>query len=159
MLPITQTGRTLSVSSCEILMSTQDILKKNTIFGISFFLQTSQFFYCFNEITANFYVVIATLFKKKRRGYCYRLCPSVCQLCYLLLNHCSKSNQSWCVSYSRECGVQQQIQFWPRPPPGAWGRGQKVKYHQISITKSISKICILNFKCVLTNNIYKTFLF
>ena len=29
--------------------------------------------------------------------------------------------------------------FWPRPP-GALGRGQKVKYHLISITKSISKI-------------------
>ena len=29
--------------------------------------------------------------------------------------------------------------FWA-PPPGALGRGQKVKYHLISITKSISKI-------------------
>ena len=28
------------------------------------------------------------------------------------------------------------------PPPGALGRGQKVKYHLISITKSISKIFI-----------------
>ena len=37
------------------------------------------------------------------------------------------------------------------PPPGALGRGQKVKYHLISNTKSISKICIPNFVCVLTN--------
>ena len=28
------------------------------------------------------------------------------------------------------------------PPPGALGRGQKVKYHLISITKSFSKIFI-----------------
>ena len=30
--------------------------------------------------------------------------------------------------------------FFLAPPPGALGRGQKVKYHLISITKSISKI-------------------
>ena len=41
------------------------------------------------------------------------------------------------------------------PPPGALGRGQKVKYHLISITKSISKIFIPNFVCVLTNERYK----
>ena len=44
--------------------------------------------------------------------------------------------------------------FWP-PPPWALGRGQKVKYHLISITKSISKIFIPNFVCVLTNERYK----
>ena len=42
------------------------------------------------------------------------------------------------------------------PPPGAL-RGQKVKYHLISITKSISKICIPNVVCVLTNERYKTY--
>ena len=42
--------------------------------------------------------------------------------------------------------------FWPRP----LGRSQKVKY-QISITKSISKIFIPNFVCVLTNERYKTY--
>ena len=60
--------------------------------------------------------------------------PSVCPLCYLLLNHWTKFNQIWCESYSHEWGVQRQIFFWPR------GRSQKVKYHLISITKSISKI-------------------
>ena len=30
--------------------------------------------------------------------------------------------------------------FGPARPPGALGRGQKVKYHLISITKSITKI-------------------
>ena len=43
------------------------------------------------------------------------------------------------------------------PPPGALGRGQKVKYHLISITKSFSKIFIPNFVCVLTNERYKTY--
>ena len=43
------------------------------------------------------------------------------------------------------------------PPPGALGRGQKVKYHLVSITKSVSKIFIPNFVCVLTNERYKTY--
>ena len=43
--------------------------------------------------------------------------------------------------------------FWP----GALERGQKVKYHLISITKSISKIFIPNFVYVLTNERYKTY--
>ena len=47
--------------------------------------------------------------------------------------------------------------FFLAPPTGALGRGQKVKYHLISITKSISKIFIPNFVCVLTNERYKTY--
>ena len=43
------------------------------------------------------------------------------------------------------------------PPPRALGRGQKDKYHLISITKSIFKIFIPNFVCVLTNERYKTY--
>ena len=39
----------------------------------------------------------------------------------------------------------------------ALGRGQKVKNHLISITKSISKIFIPKFVCVLTNERYKTY--
>ena len=35
------------------------------------------------------------------------------------------------------------------PPPGALGRGQKIKYHLISITKSISKIFYTKL-CVLS---------
>ena len=46
--------------------------------------------------------------------------------------------------------------FWA-PPPGALGRGQKVKYHLNSITKSISKIFIRNFVCFLTNERYKIY--
>ena len=111
-------------------------------------------------------------FLNKRRGYCNRLhtsvhpgrtdvqtcgrtcpsarlyvCPSVCPLCYLLLNHWTKFNQIWCVSYSHEWGVQQQSFFWPRPL-GPWGgvKRSNIKY-QISITKSILKIFIPNFEC------------
>ena len=43
------------------------------------------------------------------------------------------------------------------PAPGALGRGQEVKYHLISITKSISKFFIPNFVYVLTNERYKTY--
>ena len=43
--------------------------------------------------------------------------------------------------------------FGPAPP----GRGQKVKYHLISFTKSISKIFIPNFVCVFTNERYITY--
>ena len=50
-----------------------------------------------------------------------------------------------------------QRQTFLAPPPGAFGRGQKVKYHLISITKSISKIFVPNFVCVLTNERYKTY--
>ena len=95
-------------------------------------------------------------FLKKRRGYCDPLRPSVRPLCYLLLNHWTKFNQNWCVSYSHEWGAQRKI-FFLAPPTGALGRGQKVKYHLISITKSISKIFIPNFVCVLTNERYKTY--
>ena len=82
-------------------------------------------------------------------------CPAVCPLCYLLLNHWTKFNQIWCVSYSHEWGAQRKIFL--ASPPRALGRGQKVKYHLISITKSISKIFIPNFVCVLTNERYTTY--
>ena len=81
--------------------------------------------------------------------------PSVRPLCYLLLNHWTKFNQIWCVSYSHEWGTQRNFFF--APTPGALGRGQKVKYHLISTTKSISKIFIPNFVCVLTNERYRTY--
>ena len=98
--------------------------------------------------------LLSPRFLKKAKGIL--LSPlSVCLLCYLLLNHWAKFNQIWCVSYSHEWGVQRQF-FFVRPPR-ALRRGQKVKYHLISITKSIWKIFIQNFVCVLTNERYKTY--
>ena len=82
-----------------------------------------------------------------------RFRSAVCPLCYLLLNHLTKFNQIWCVSYSHEWGVQRKKNIWLRLL-GPWGG---VKYHLISITKSISKIFIPNFVCVLTNERYKTY--
>ena len=81
--------------------------------------------------------------------------PAVCSLCYLLLNHWTKFNQIWWVSYSHEWGAQHKKIL--APPSGGLGRGQKVKYDLISITKSISKTFIPNFVCVLTNERYKTY--
>ena len=111
-------------------------------------------------------------FLKKRRGYyCNRLRQSVCPLCYLLLNHWTKLKQIWWVTHiNGACNVKlfflcrltwgnatsrkiTQPFFLPCP----LGKGQKVKYHLISITKSISKIFIPSFVCVLTNERYKTY--
>ena len=82
--------------------------------------------------------LLSLRFYKKAKGYCNRLRPSVCPLCLLLLNYWTKFNQIWCVSYSHEWGVQRQTFF--GPTPWGLGRGQKVKYHLISITKSFSNI-------------------
>ena len=50
-----------------------------------------------------------------------------------------------------------QSHFFLALPPWALRRAQKFKYQLISITKSISKIFIPNFVCVLTNERYKTY--
>ena len=49
------------------------------------------------------------------------------------------------------------VKLFLAPPPGSLGRGLQVKYNLFSITKSISKIFIPNFVCVLTNERYKTY--
>ena len=56
-------------------------------------------------IFGSFCSFLSHAFLKKRRGYCNHVCPSVCLLCYLLLNHWTKFNQILCVSYSHELGV------------------------------------------------------
>ena len=68
----------------------------------------------------------------------------------------SKFFQIWCVSYLHEWHMHLAPFFWSRPP-GALGRGQKVKYHLIWITKSISKIFKPNFVYLLTNERYITY--
>ena len=95
-------------------------------------------------------IVIASV----RLSICLSIHPSVCLLCYLL-NHWTKFNQIWCLSYSHEWACNSKFFFGPTPE--ALRRGQKVKYHFKSITKSISKIFITNFGCVLTNERYKTY--
>ena len=68
----------------------------------------------------------------------------------------SKFIQIWCVSYLHEWHMHRSQFFWSRPP-GALGRGQKVKYHLIWITKSISKIFKPYFVYLLTNKRYITY--
>ena len=101
-------------------------------------------------------------FLKKRRGYCYRLRPSVCPSVRpsVMLSPPKPLDE---IQPNLVCelltwmGRATLIFFFLVPPPRALGRGQKVKYHLISITKSISKIFIPNFWCVLTNERYKTY--
>ena len=79
--------------------------------------------------------------------------PAVCPLCYLLLNHWTKFNQIWFVSYSHEWGPQHKKKFGPAPwDPGEGSKGQ------ISFNFNYKvKIFIPNFVCVLTNERYKTY--
>ena len=67
-----------------------------------------------------------------------------------------KFNQIRCASYLNVWHMQRHNSF-GSPTPGALGRDQKVKYHSISITKSISKIFKTNFVCLLTNERYKSY--
>ena len=94
---------------------------------------------------------IATLFfVKKAKGML--LSP----LCYILLNHLTKFNRIWCVSYSHEWGPQRQFLL-PRPLVPWLGLKRSKSFNLILITKSISMIFIPNFVCVLTIEIYKTY--
>ena len=70
--------------------------------------------------------------------------PAVCPLCYLLLNHWTKFNPN--LVYELLTWMERKVNFFFAPPPGSLRRGQKVKYHLISITKSISKIFIRSHK-------------
>ena len=78
---------------------------------------------------------------------------SVRLLCYLLLNHWTKFNQIWCVSYLHKWGAQRHFVFGPAP----WGPGEGSK-GQISFNFNYKvNIFIPNFVCVLTNESYKTY--
>ena len=88
-------------------------------------------------------------FLKKQRGYCNRLRPSVCPLCYLLLNNWTKFNQIWCVSYSHEWGVQRQTFFGPAPwGPGKGSKGQ-ISFnfnHKVNFKDFYTKLCVCSHK-------------
>ena len=66
--------------------------------------------------------------------------PAVCPLCYILLNHWTKFNQIWCVSYSHEWGAQHKTFFRPRP----LGRGQKSV--NFNYKDFYSKLCVCSHK-------------
>ena len=50
-----------------------------------------------------------------------------------------------------------QVKISSKGQTGNLGVRSKVKYHEILVTMSISKIFMLNFGCVLTNERYKTY--
>ena len=86
-------------------------------------------------------IVIASLHLSARPS----IHQSVCPLCYLLLNHWTKFNQIG-VRVTHMYGACNVKLFCP----ATWdpGEGQKVKYHLISISKSISKIFLYQTLCV-----------
>ena len=59
------------------------------------------------------------------------------------------------MSYSHEWHVQRHNFL--VPSSGALGRGKKVKYHYISISKSISNRFKQNYVCFITNEKFKTY--
>ena len=83
-------------------------------------------------------------FLKKRRGYCNRLCLFVRLSVMLSLPKPLDEIQPNLVCELLACVGHATAKHFLAPPPGALGRGQKVKYHLISITKSILKIFIPN---------------
>ena len=76
---------------------------------------------------------------------------SVRPLCYLLLNHWTKYNQIWCVSYSHECGVQLYLHsvqiiipidlICRRPQVQTLG-------HDLGVRTKSRSICFISFICV-----------
>ena len=75
--------------------------------------------------------------------------PAVCPLCYLLLNHLTKLNQIWCVSYSHEWGVQRKKMFGPAPwGPGEGSKGQ-ISFnfnYKVNFKDFYSKLCVCSHK-------------
>ena len=93
-------------------------------------------------------------FLKKRRGYCNRVRLSVHPLCYRLLNHRTKFNQTWCVSYWHEWGVQRQTFFGPAP----WGPGEGSKSqisfnfnYKVKFKDVYTKFCVCPHKWKIQN--------
>ena len=75
--------------------------------------------------------------------------PAVCPLCYLLLNHWTKLNQIWCVSYSHEWGVQRKKKF-GLAPRGPWeGPKGQISFnfnYKVNFKDFCSKLCVCSHK-------------
>ena len=78
-----------------------------------------------------------------------KLRPAVCPLCYLLLNHLTKLNQIWCVSYSHEWCTQHQF-FGGHAP---WGPGEGLKgqisfnfNYKVNFKDFYSRLCVCSHK-------------
>ena len=78
-----------------------------------------------------------------------KFCPAVCPLCYLLLNHWTKFNQIWCVSYSYEWGVQRQISFCPAPCGPGEGSTGEISFnfnYKVNFKDFYTKLCVCSHK-------------
>ena len=104
-------------------------------------------------------IIIPEFFFKKQRGYCIRLRPSVCPSVRLsvrpsVLNHWTKFNQIWCVSFSHEWSVQRQTFYWPRPL-GLWGgvkRSNIIEFQLRShFQRFYTKLCVCSHKWKIQN--------
>ena len=94
-------------------------------------------------------------FLKKRRGYCNPLCPSVCLLCYLLLNRWTNFNQICTLTYfcSHKGGVQRQF-FCPAPwGPGEGSKGQIsfIFKYKVNFKDFDTKLCVFFHKLKIQN--------
>ena len=88
------------------------------------------------------------------RGAKIKFRPAVCPLCYLLLNHWTKFNQIWCVSYSHEWGTQRQFFCGPTPwGPGEGSKGQ-ISFnfnYKVNFKDFYSKLCVCSHKLKIQN--------
>ena len=85
--------------------------------------------------------------------------PAICPLCYLLLNHWTKFNQIWCVSYSHEWGAQQQTFF--GPAPGALGSKGQISFnfnYKVNFKDFYTKPCVCTHNCGIQNISDKIFI-
>ena len=93
------------------------------------------------SLTFKFYILNLHAFLKKQRRYYYRLCSSVCPLCYLLLNHWTKSNQIRCVNYSH-CNSK----FNPAPLEGSKGQISLSFNNKVNFKDFYTKLCVCSYK-------------
>ena len=71
--------------------------------------------YKIQNISAGFFILLPGSCPRdgtlRYLGAKIKFSPAVCPLCYLPLNHLTKFNQIWCVSYSHDWGAQRQTFF------------------------------------------------
>ena len=82
-----------------------------------------------------------------------KFCPAVCPLCYLLLNHWTKFNQIWSVSYSYEWGGSGKFVC-----PAPWGPGEGSKgqisfnfNYKVKFKDFYTKLCVCSHKWKIQN--------
>ena len=102
-----------------------------------FWMRNKEIVFQYTLLSGGLLFKLSPRFFKKAKG----IRPSVCPLCYLLLNHWTKFSQIWCVSYSHKWDVQHQTFFCPAP----WGPGEGSK-SQISFNFNYSHFQIFLYQ-------------